>query len=489
VPGAGRRRPGLVAEVDALETLTLLPMQPLAAVQLPTPGASRRVGAVGGRLGGTLASRDGEVYVRLVEPVQWSRLLTAIAPIAHLAPDAVRDPTSLDREAATINPALAAWIRARTTDEVLEEGRRLQIPVAPFVDPARLPADTHLVARGYADGECADLRAPWIVDRMVPRATPSGLALHPTATQPLHGLRVLDLSWAWAGPFATTLLAELGADVVNIEWLPRPSNLRVQAPAIDEFGTEGGGWWSANQRGKRSVALDLKDEEALGAVLDLAAHCDIAIENFSAGVADRLGLGFDALVARNPDLVYLSMSAYGATGPRASERGYGTQLFASAGYSRMLRGPTGAMSQMGIPLPDPISGLVAAIGLVAHLGGDHAVHLDASELEATVAARGVALDPTEERTAPAIHTFAGVLDDDYLRRRGAWMVDGNAAFAGRGVRIARAPWRIDGQRPPTPSPAPILGAHTVEVLRDVSGWDAARIEALVSSGAALAAAP
>ncbi|MCU1501191.1 MAG: Formyl-CoA transferase, partial [Ilumatobacteraceae bacterium] len=457
----------------------------VAAAQLPASSGSRAGGADGGSIGGVVSSVDGLVYLRLVEPAQWQRLLADIPATAEVARSVVSEPTVLDREAEAINRALDAWAASQTTTQMLESARRLQVPVAPFVDVARLAADDHLVARGYADGERVDLRVPWIIDAA--RDRPSSWRpprLRPTAQQPLRGVRILDLTWAWAGPFATTLLAELGAEVINIEWYPRPSNLRVQGPAVDEFGIEGGGWWSANQRGKRSVALDLKHPDAHRAVLELAAVCDAAIENFSPGVSNRLGLGFDDLAARNANLVYLSMSAYGATGPRSSERGYGPHLYASAGYAGLLRGPHGERSQMGIPLADPISGLVAALALTAHLRGPQAVHIDLSELEATCAVRGEPLRSDSPFDAP-IRSIADTLRDPYLIARGAWVPDRSAAMRGRDVRIARAPWRMDADRLAQISGAAELGADTREVLIEHVGWNAEDVDRLVSAGAAV----
>src|SRR5262249_18012050 len=150
------------------------------------------------------------------------------------------------------------------------------------------------------------------------------------------GFRVLDLTWAWAGPFATTLLAELGAEVVNLEWTPRPSNLRVQQPLAEGFGFDGSAWWSATQRGKSSVGINFKHADGRQLVADLARHCDAVIDNFAPGVVDRLGIGFDDLVGANPNLAYVSMSAFGASGPSSHYVGYGTHLYASAGLSYVI---------------------------------------------------------------------------------------------------------------------------------------------------------
>jgi crotonobetainyl-CoA:carnitine CoA-transferase CaiB-like acyl-CoA transferase len=319
-------------------------------------------------------------------------------------------------------------------------------------------------------------------------------------------VRVLDLTWAWAGPFATMLLADLGAEVVNVEWDPRPSNLRVQPPLVDKDAVDGGAWWSANQRNKLSIGIDLKRPEGRQIVLDLAAMSDIAIDNFSAGVVDRLGVGYDDLAGVNRSLVYVSMSAYGAHGPCAHYLGYGTQLYTASGFANLTGRKPDIASLMGIPLPDPISGLAGAVAAVSTLhralttgrGG----HLDVSELEATcmvlrdgltgrrssyeLASAGdgggeqvvVRQGSAEERVAG----LGDVLEDPWLGQRGFWHEDPHLAPRSPGLRIGAPPFLVDGARPPIWCGAPRLFSGTERVLQGLLGWDDAQVAAATAAG-------
>ena len=228
--------------------------------------------------------------------------------------------------------------------------------------------------------------------------------MRPPSDLPLSGLRVLDLTWAWAGPFATTLLADLGAEVINVEREPTRSNLRRNPPYRE--GREGSanvsGWWSANQRGKISLGVDMKTPEGVQVIRDLAARADVVVENFSPGVVDRLGVGYDDLLAVNPRLVYVSMSAYGATGPQAHFIGYGTHVYAAsgAGFATSRDGET--ISQMWIPYPDPVSGLAGAYAIAAYACGarrsGRPAYVDLSEIESMCC---IALEPLLAVGAPA----------------------------------------------------------------------------------------
>ena len=149
-------------------------------------------------------------------------------------------------------------------------------------------------------------------------------------------------------------------------------------------------------------------------IRDLAARADVVVENFSPGVVDRLGVGYDDLLAVNPRLVYVSMSAYGATGPQAHFIGYGTHMYAAsgAGFATSRDGET--ISQMWIPLPDPISGLAGAYAIAAYAGGarrsGRPAYVDLSELESMCC---IALEPmlaAGSPEPPAPGTESGLAD-------------------------------------------------------------------------------
>ena len=150
------------------------------------------------------------------------------------------------------------------------------------------------------------------------------------AGRPLEGVRVLDFTRVLSGPHATRMMADLGADVVKVE-PPAGDLTRFSNPRVGSLAT----YFIQQNVGKRNISLDLSREEAVGLLRRLAERCDVLVENFRPGVMDRMGLGYAALTADNPRLVYASISGYGATGPWVHRRAYAPVVGAEAGVTRM----------------------------------------------------------------------------------------------------------------------------------------------------------
>jgi len=150
-------------------------------------------------------------------------------------------------------------------------------------------------------------------------------------TAPLEGLRVLDFSIMLAGPYCARLLADVGAEVIKIE-PPEGDDMRLRTPLRDGHSA----YFGQLNAGKRSLALDLKNAEAIRLVHRLVAETDIVVENFRPGVMDRLGLGYEALRAINPRLIYCSISGYGQSGPDAERAAYAMIVHAESGLDRSL---------------------------------------------------------------------------------------------------------------------------------------------------------
>ena len=169
---------------------------------------------------------------------------------------------------------------------------------------------------------------------------------------PLAGVRVLDFSWVIAGPTATRYLAAMGAEIIKIEAPGRGDPGRTS-----ELHTVLG-------QAKKGVVLDLKKPEAVAIARDLAAKADVVFENFATGVMDRLGLGADELRALNPNLLYVSASGMGRTGPEAQAVAYGTLLQCYAGFAGLNRHPEIA-PRVGFAWLDPMCGLMLAFVVAA----------------------------------------------------------------------------------------------------------------------------
>ncbi|BBG00899.1 MULTISPECIES: CaiB/BaiF CoA transferase family protein [Pseudonocardia] len=183
---------------------------------------------------------------------------------------------------------------------------------------------------------------------------------------PLDGLRVLEFGQIAAGPFAGSLLADLGADVVKIERRGEGDGMRLWPPLMGEQDDDrySGNFASVN-RNKRSIALDLKDAADRDTVLDLVRHSDVVVENYRAGVLDRLGLGYDALAEVNPAVVYCSISGYGQTGPYARHGAFDVTVQAVSGLMSVTGEADGEPVKCGVPVGDFVAGLYAAYTITA----------------------------------------------------------------------------------------------------------------------------
>ena len=183
------------------------------------------------------------------------------------------------------------------------------------------------------------------------------------AGQALVGIRVLDLSRVLAGPFCTQMLADLGAEVCKVEAPSGDDTRRWGPPFRDGESTY---FLSAN-RGKRSVAIDLKDPRGADLVRRLAARADVLVENFKCGDMQRFGLDYASLRQANPRLVYASITGFGQTGPRAHEPGYDAVLQALTGIMSATGEPDGPPTKVGVAWIDVLTGMTAAIGILAAL--------------------------------------------------------------------------------------------------------------------------
>ena len=181
-------------------------------------------------------------------------------------------------------------------------------------------------------------------------------------TGPLAGLKVLELAQIMAGPTCGSLLADLGADVVKVEKMPGGDDTRRYAEP--QVNGESAAFMMMN-RNKRGIAVDLKTEGGQGVLKRLAARADVLVENYRRGALDRLGLGFGALHAINPALIYCSISGYGRTGPAADKGGFDLIAQGASGLMSITGEPGGAPAKVGSPVTDLNAGILAALGIVS----------------------------------------------------------------------------------------------------------------------------
>jgi len=272
------------------------------------------------------------------------------------------------------NAVIHAWTREHTTAEVIERAVAEGVPVAPVSNGRTVLELDHAIARHAwveaPDGDFSMPCRPWLIDGDrgpspapppgppvddLPWSRSEGRAPAPATGGsfglPLAGLRVLDLTAWWAGPAATGLFAALGADVIHVEAPARMDHMRLVGALFFDRPE----WWElssfflAINTNKRDLALDLASEEGRRIALDLVAHCDVVVENFTPRVLDKLGLGWDAIHAANPRTVLVRMPAYGLAGPWRERPGFAQTMEQAVGLAwvtgrpddqpRIQRGP------------------------------------------------------------------------------------------------------------------------------------------------------
>ena len=197
----------------------------------------------------------------------------------------------------------------------------------------------------------------------------AGMAASGTAaTGPLAGLLVADFSRILAGPYATMLLADLGAEVVKVEG-PGGDDTRTWQPPVREGVST---YYMGVNRNKRSVALDLKQPGDADAARELARRADVVVENFKPGGLARFGLDYDAVAATNPAVVYASISGFGSGPGGAALPGYDLIVQAISGFMSLTGDPEGSPYRAGVALFDVMAGLHATVGILSALNHRHA---------------------------------------------------------------------------------------------------------------------
>jgi len=360
-------------------------------------------GEIPGRTGGRLLNpwkilrcSDGLIFVVTVEQDQWERLVEMMGN-----PDWAQLEIFADMEGRAANQDvlyvyLQEWVEQFRVDELFHAGQERRICFAPLFTMADLAEQQHLRERNFfhtvehhaagavehlgspyqLDNDWWSLRRPapklnehadadW-TDHRPPRPPP---AIDAVAIRPLDGIRVVDFSWVWAGPFCTLQLAHLGADILKVESAVRPAlGRRLPISPLDcEVTLNTSGYFNQWDQGKRSVDLDLSDPEARAEALKLVATADVVVDNYATGVMERLGLSDDELRKANPNVVIASVTGYGHTGPLRSYMGYGPTTAPLSGLAALTGHVGGEPVEAGLSIGDPAAGLTAAFAIVAAL--------------------------------------------------------------------------------------------------------------------------
>ena len=436
-----RRRSGLGQHVDVStqQAVALTTQSDIVAAAIGSAGGARSAG--GGRIGPlTLRfqypARDGHVSIthlfgrafgpatrRLMESVHDDGFCDAALrdkdwiAIASLIANGQEPVETHDRA----KEAIAAWTASKTKRELLDLAMERRLLIAPAWTLRDVASNEQLATRHYfqalerPDGERAARqlgafvrgageapkparRAPRLDEhrdailagsRTPPFADVVRSPNSPETALPLSDVKILDFMWALAGPVGTRMLADYGADVVRVESAKKHDPIRGGRPFVDRrFGMETGALFHGANASKRMLGLDLARPESRDVVLDLVRWADVVCESFTPGAMERMGLGYDVLSEANPELVMLSTSLMGQTGPLAGFSGYGNLSAAIVGFHEMTGwpdrdacGPYGAYT-------DYVTPKFVASAILAALDRRHrtgmGMHLDLSQAEASL---------------------------------------------------------------------------------------------------------
>jgi crotonobetainyl-CoA:carnitine CoA-transferase CaiB-like acyl-CoA transferase len=186
------------------------------------------------------------------------------------------------------------------------------------------------------------------------------------AAAPLSGIKVVDLTRVMTGPYCTMMLGDLGADVIKVELPGKGDDTRLWGPPFVQGEAS---YFLTVNRNKRSLALDLKSPGGQEILWKLIEEADVLVENFSPGTIDRLGFGFEAVHARNPSLIFASISGFGQTGPSRSRTAYDLIVQGMSGMMSVTGEEGGMPTKLGIPIADIAAGMFAAYAIAGALYG------------------------------------------------------------------------------------------------------------------------
>jgi len=449
----------------------------------------------------------------------WQRLRDWLVDsgIATLADRELDDPVVRRRRRDDVAAGIARFCATRRRIELADEAQSRRVPWAAVLERNEVAASPQLVARRF---DLAAPRLPWITTLGPPRSLASGA--ESAGSTLLDGVVVLDLTWVLAGPFATRILADHGADVVKVESAHRPDPTRF-APMMHLGSGEPGhgetsGYFANHNRNKRSITLNLREDAGRDILQRLIAGADVVIDNFSAGTLSRWGLGPAALWELRPDLVVVEMSGMGQDGPWSSWVSYADAVSSLSGLTAATTDPAGEPMGVVFGLADLVAGYHGALAVVGALAerrrSGRGSYLDLAQLEAmaynlwsaapsaddgttdthVLAAdeQWCALSADDDRLC-SYRDLARELDADGLSARAR--ADGfAAAVVADGKRLVtedadvravpfylRAdhpfvgaplveadPIIVDGARPPIRRSAPLLGTDTDAVLSEIA---------------------
>lgn len=378
---------GELVDVSSLECLALtLVCYPSVSASLPGGARRRNVHRL---IPGIEPCRDGLVGFTTLTAQQWHDFLAMIGRDDLIDSHEFDDQRVRIARSDEILPIIHAWTTKRASAEIVALAADFRVPASPLLNGATLSGLDHLAARGLFDnnprggfphprspfrssttGPKTPERAPHLGEHQdfapVPRAS-SPRTSDVGDRLPLQGVRVLDCTAFWAGPYATQYLATLGADVIKVESIQRPDLIRFAAsagPTVERWYEQGFLYLSANLN-KRGITLNLADAHGRELFLALVAQSDVVVENYSPRVMDNFRLTYGDLRAVREDIVYVRMPGWGLEGPWREWPAFATTMEQASGMAWLTGYQDGDPIAPG--LCDPLAGIHAAFAALAAL--------------------------------------------------------------------------------------------------------------------------
>lgn len=381
--GAGRH-----ADVSMLETMILC-FQPYQFIQgQMRPGEQFPVMV---EVPSIEPASDGMIGFSTQTSQQWHDLCVMVEQPEWVTDDSLCLGQERYKRREELLSKIQEWTRSHSIDEIVDLCIQLRIPVAPIGNGKTVLETDHMIARGFYRSHPEGFQAPGVPFRLedgdVAPLTPApklgehteeileGFAPRPPApplssagNAPLAGLKVVDFTAFWAGPFAATTLAELGAEVIKVESIQRPDGMRFASGFIPEDGIvwEWAPVFHGANSGKKAVTLNLDDEEGLALARELVRQADVVIENFSPRVMERFGFDGPAVKELNPDAILIRMPAFGLDGPWRDRVGFAMTIEQASGLAWVTGFPD---REPTVPrgICDPVGGMTAVLALLGAL--------------------------------------------------------------------------------------------------------------------------
>lgn len=507
--GAEQTGRGAVLDVPIMDALgSALMGEIFTHVESAGPEALRPTGRRTGSLLGMLPCRDGylytpggggwDVWAEILDRPAW------IQPPYDSAEYRLEHWEEVEQE---IQQTLSTW----TAEELYRAAQARGIAAFPANSIARVVQQPHLQARGVfetilpATGSGRELKAPRtpirVQDGRGPERTPDVLRpqdadtayarerlLHAAARPatpvsadapplPLEGVRVADFSWVIAGPQSTKWMAALGAEVIKVESRRRPDPTRRSSPWIDgnPESLEGSPHYLMLNSSKRDCTINLATPEGRDLARRLVLSSDIVIENYSTGAVEAMGLDFAELVKEKPDLIMVSSSGMGRTGPDARMRAYGTPIHAYSGHTYLASWPGTPPRGQGVSWTDPVTGEVAVLAMLAGLTyvrrTGRELHFDLSMVEITI---GLMFEAYVEQLAghepiPVGNRSANCAPHNTYRCKDGWV-----AITAHNDQEWRSLATLIGARQLADLSLPKRAAQVEEIDAAIDQWSAAR---------------